>query len=231
MFSPKNLVYHVLICGVICKLNVALQPLPGPPSRACPHTSEPLLPSPLCLASLGLTLKGRASTYEAPGPTEVLGEQQQSPSGPAPPASGREDKRYPRSVWKQVHDCRELRDPGNAHPPWGGRRSGPPGRGGLGVEGPPSARPRVSSAGGGSERSQEEAGLEDRGPGQRQDFMLGPRRAWLPGRHPDPHLPILPGTRAGPGRSSANRQGPPCSALGKQNPGRHLRLCSAAAQG
>lgn len=105
MFSPKNLVYHVLICGVICKLNVALQPLPGPPSRARPHTSAPLLPSPLCLASLGLTLKGRASTYEAPGPTEVLGEQLQSPSGPAPPASGREDKRYPRSVWKQVHDC------------------------------------------------------------------------------------------------------------------------------
>lgn len=100
MFSPKNLVYHVLICGVICKLNVALQPLPGPPSRARPHTSAPLLPSPLCLASLRLTLKGRASTYEAPGPTEVLGEQLQSPSGPAPPASGREDKRYPRSVWK-----------------------------------------------------------------------------------------------------------------------------------
>lgn len=50
VFSSKDLVYHVLGCGIICTLfgsspHITVQPLPGPPSQPRPHTSEPLPPA------------------------------------------------------------------------------------------------------------------------------------------------------------------------------------------
>lgn len=67
------------------------------------------------------------------------------------------------------------------------------------MEGPPTARPLGSSTAEGSERRQEEAGLQDRGPGQSRDFMLGQ------GGTP---TPTCPSSRAPePGRDGAQQTG------------------------